>query len=490
MHKRKNRLILGLSLLLVAGFLLTSLASYFVSLASLRRQIVSHELPLTRDSVYSEVQRDLLRPVFLASLMAHDTFLRDWVTNGEKPAEEMTKYLKEIQEEYGTFTSFFVSEKTRIYYQANGILKTVKETEERDRWYFRVREMAEPYEINVDPDMANDDATTIFINYRVHDQVGNYIGATGVGLMVYAVRDILARYQEEYGCTVFFADRDGRIVLRSRGTPIQADDLRGITGLRTIASDILGSVGEPLSYASKEGTVHVNARFVKELGWHLIALQPEARQVRGIRRALLANLGICALITGLILLLTNATISAYQRRIEKLVTTDPLTGLYNRRAFGVLFDAAVRDCGRRGTRCSLVLFDVDYLKRANDTHGHAAGDALLQDVGRSACAALRLSDTVCRWGGDEFVVVLKDCSQDDASVIAEKIRHAVAGSGIAHGGHPIPVTVSLGVAEILPQESENDALQRADQALYRAKEGGRNQTEVAAKAPARPHGDA
>ena len=114
LHKRKNRLILGLSLLLVAGFLLTSLASYFVSLASLRKQIVSHELPLTRDSVYSEVQRDLLRPVFLASLMAHDTFLRDWVTKGEKSPEEVTRYLKEIQEEYGAFTSFFVSDRTRI----------------------------------------------------------------------------------------------------------------------------------------------------------------------------------------------------------------------------------------------------------------------------------------------------------------------------------------------------------------------------------------
>ena len=490
MHKRKNRLIPIVSLLLVAGFLLTSLASYFVSLASLREQIVSHELPLTRDSVYSEVQRDLLRPIFLASLMAHDTFLRDWVTKGEKPPEEMTQYLKEIQKEYGAFTSFFVSDRTRIYYQANGILKTVKESEERDRWYFRVREMTEPYEINVDPDMANDDATTIFINYRVHDQEGNYIGATGVGLMVYAVRDILARYQEEYGCTVFFTDRDGRIVLRSREAPVEANDLQGITGLRTIAKDILGNAGAPLSYASEKGTVHVNARFVKELGWHLIALQPEARQVRGIRRALLANLGICALITSLILLLTNATISAYQRRIEKLATTDPLTGLYNRRALGILFDAAVRDCGRRGTRCSLVLFDVDHLKHANDTHGHAAGDALLQEVGRAARAAIRLSDTVCRWGGDEFVAVLKDCSQDDAFAIAEKIRHSVAGLGIVHAGHPIPATVSLGVAEVLPQEAEDDALQRADQALYRAKENGRDRAEAATKSSPCPRGDA
>ena len=73
-----RRLILVLSILLIAGFLFTSLASYFTSRSSLRSQIAQHELPLTSDNVYSEIQRDLLRPIFISSLMSHDTFLRDW----------------------------------------------------------------------------------------------------------------------------------------------------------------------------------------------------------------------------------------------------------------------------------------------------------------------------------------------------------------------------------------------------------------------------
>ena len=93
---RKRQLIFLLSLILVVGFLATSLVSYFVSLSSLRNQITSSSLPLTSDNIYSEIQRDLLRPIFISSLMANDTFFRDWVLDGERDAAQVTKYLKEI----------------------------------------------------------------------------------------------------------------------------------------------------------------------------------------------------------------------------------------------------------------------------------------------------------------------------------------------------------------------------------------------------------
>ena len=139
--QRKNRLILIISFLLVAGFAITSLGRSYVSRTSLRFQITQNQLPLTSDNIYSEIQRDLLRPVFISSLMAADTFLRDWVIHGETDTTEITRYLKEIQDKYHTFTSFFVSERTRIYYHANGILKKVSPDEPRDAWYFRVRKM-------------------------------------------------------------------------------------------------------------------------------------------------------------------------------------------------------------------------------------------------------------------------------------------------------------------------------------------------------------
>ena len=151
--------------------------------------------------------------------MASDTFMRDWVIGGEVGEQKITKYLKEIKTNYKTVTSFFVSEKTKTYYHADGILKKVSPEEQRDIWYFRVRGMKNDYEINVDPDLANKDAMTIFINYRVFDYDRNYIGATGVGLTVRAVKDLIEVYQKKYNRTIYFIDSKGEIKLAGSVIP-------------------------------------------------------------------------------------------------------------------------------------------------------------------------------------------------------------------------------------------------------------------------------
>ena len=156
--KSNRRLLIILSILLVAGFLATSLASFYVSRESLTSQLSSTSLPLTGDNIYSEIQRDLLLPVQISSLMATDTFLRDWIIAGEEDSTRIIRYLDDIRKRYGTFTSFFVSDRSRTYYQADRILKKVDPAEPRDEWYFRVRDMEEDYEINVDQDMAHSDA--------------------------------------------------------------------------------------------------------------------------------------------------------------------------------------------------------------------------------------------------------------------------------------------------------------------------------------------
>ena len=151
---RQWSLIVLLLVLLGSGFLVTSLASYYAALDSIRAGIVNTELPLTSDNVYSEIQKDLVRPILISSMMSRDTYMRDWVLGGEQDAEQITRYLREVQEHYATVTSFFVSAKTHTYYQAKGVLKQVNEAEPRDDWYFRVRDMHAPYEINVDVDLA------------------------------------------------------------------------------------------------------------------------------------------------------------------------------------------------------------------------------------------------------------------------------------------------------------------------------------------------
>lgn len=185
---RRRSLYILLTLVMAGGFLTISLLNYHTSKKAIHDSIVTSQLPLTSDNIYSEIQKDLIRPILISSLMAGDTFVRDWVLGGERDGTAMQRYLKEIMERHGAFTSFFVSDATRNYYHADGLLKQVREGEERDRWFFRVREMKEPYEINLDPDIANKDALTIFINFRVYDFDGRFIAATGIGLTADSVQ--------------------------------------------------------------------------------------------------------------------------------------------------------------------------------------------------------------------------------------------------------------------------------------------------------------
>lgn len=316
--KNKIRLILIITLLLAAGFLATSLASYYVARSALRSEIARNELPLTSDSIYSEIRHDLLRPIFISSLMATDTFLRDWVIGGEIDKDRIVKYLKEIQVKHGTYTSFFVSEKSRIYYHADGILKKVSPDEPRDRWYFRVREMTQDYEINVDPDMANQDAMTIFVNYRVYDYDHHYIGATGVGLTVGAVKALIKTYQERYNRTIYFVDRDGAVKLAGARFDPTAQNISQLPFFAQLKEEGDDSARQSLRYEKDGHVTHAYIRTIDEFGWYLVVEQPEAETIRQIHTTLLTNLGVCIAVTLVVLALINATVNAYQKRIETL----------------------------------------------------------------------------------------------------------------------------------------------------------------------------
>jgi len=128
-----------------------------------------------------------------------------------------------------------------------------------------------------------------------------------------------------------------------------------------------------------------------------------------------------------------------------------------------------------GHPMSVAMFDIDHFKRINDTYGHHTGDEVLKRVAAGAAAELRSGDTIGRFGGEEFVIVLPDAAADAASKVAERVRHAIGTDSGTPG-----VTVSIGVAEMAPGETCDALLRRADDALYGAKNEGRNRMRLAA----------
>ncbi len=156
--------------------------------------------------------------------------------------------------------------------------------------------------------------------------------------------------------------------------------------------------------------------------------------------------------------------------------TDPLTGLANRRALDEELERRIAQWQRRGTVLSLLLVDVDHFKRFNDRHGHQAGDEMLCLVAQTLRDTLREMDVVTRYGGEEFAAVLPETNLTEATRAAERVRQAVANTVVACDGEELHNTVSVGIAQATETDDAVSLIGRADDALYAAKEAGRNRT--------------
>ncbi|MDQ8036856.1 MAG: sensor domain-containing diguanylate cyclase [Pedobacter sp.] len=481
----KYRLLGWLSLLLLLGFVSTSLVSYMSSRDYIRKNIAENSLPLTSDNIYSEIQKDILRPVFISSLMAHDTFVRDWLLAGEPDQAAIVRYLAEVKKKYGTVTSFLVSNQSGHYYYADGLLKTVSEDEKRDTWFFRVRQMKEDYETNVDIDMANHDTITIFINHRVQDYDGNFIGATGVGLTLDSMSRLIETYQARFNRVIYFTNTEGRVMLAGKSLSQNRGFLRGIPGLGELEGQILNHDAAPtqLSYESAGGRVLVSSRFIPELGWYLVVEQSETEDMQPVQRVLLLNIAVAVAITALVLLIAWLAVRRYQARLERMAAHDALTGCLNRQAFEIVFQSFVREAQRSRKPLSAILFDIDHFKAINDDAGHLVGDAVLRTLAHLVEGSLRDSDVVARWGGEEFMVLLPDCALEQALALAENLRVRLEHHDFSIGR---PVTASLAVAQATAGEDESAFFCRLDDALYRAKTAGRNRVEEALPADSLP----
>lgn len=173
---------------------------------------------------------------------------------------------------------------------------------------------------------------------------------------------------------------------------------------------------------------------------------------------------------------------AMEQELRLLATTDPLTGLQNRHAFVKRGVALLKSAQRYERQCAALMLDIDFFKPINDTHGHAFGDAVLQAVAKELTQGLREVDLLGRLGGEEFAAILPETDLQQAQQVAERVRNSVqALSFTSADGSRVRLTLSIGVAARREGELRlEDLLARADRALYRAKAGGRNRTEIAA----------
>ncbi len=473
----RTRLILVLSTVLVVAFVSITVAGYLVARNRYRAVTLNESLPLISKNVLAEVQRDLMTPIHVSSLMAHDTFLMDWSLAGERDMPQITRYLREIKERYGFFTAFFVSERTGNYFYYDGILKTVSEQDAHDVWYYAFRNSGMELDLDVDTDEASAGTLTIFINHRLNDYRGEFLGVTGVGLKLDQVGRILSDYQARYQRTVFLTDAAGLVQVHPDASLVETATLLDILGQEAVSAGILSQKKDLAIYEMEEGDRHlfVAARYFPQFDWYLILLQGADVPMGPLRSALFSTLGIGFLVTCVIIGIFILVVNSFQGRLERLATVDELTQVANRRHFMTLLRSESARTARYDRPLSLLMIDADHFKAVNDTHGHAVGDRVLMMLARTVQEALRESDVLGRIGGEEFAVILPETGLDEAVRVAERIRKEVASRGVETEAGLISLTISLGAAQTHAGDANvEDLIHRADLAMYRAKEQGRN----------------
>lgn len=169
------------------------------------------------------------------------------------------------------------------------------------------------------------------------------------------------------------------------------------------------------------------------------------------------------------------------RELEHRATTDELPGLANRRETLAALDRMLAAARRSGRPLALAILDIDHFKRVNDSYGHPAGDEVIRRVVAMALEVMRDQDLVGRLGGEEFVIVLPDCTADDAIRACERLRKAIGAATILlEDGQAVRITLSTGVAQMTESDDRIRLIAHADEALYRAKDGGRDRVLLAA----------
>ena len=471
------RLLGWITLILVAGFLTTSIAGFLASRDAIEHSISEQALPLTGDLIYSGLQKDILYPVFISSMMAQDPVVRQWLANGDKHERQINAYLHDIKEKYGTVASFMGAESSRKLYQTYGPPDELIEGRAVNRWYFRVKAMrGTKYETNVDIDTQYLRKPTLFINQRVLDERGKFLGVVGVGITLDVMNQVLARYQQRFGRDIYFVSDTGAVVLS--GAPLRDNErtLASRAGMKEIAPAIINRSAIPTSLAYRRGKsdVLVNSRYVPELNWYLVVEQNVTGNIKPLTRIFALNFVISFAVMLMVLAVTLFTVNRFQRELQKIATTDALTGLLNRQALTVLFRQSTLVSKRSGRPLSAILFDIDHFKAVNDAFGHSVGDSVIRQVAELTLDVVRESDVVTRWGGEEYLVLLNDCKLSEAMAIGENLRLAVAEHDFGLPSGRVVVTISLGVAQYHDNETEAAFFARTDGALYAAKHGGRN----------------
>lgn len=470
------KIVVAISALLVLLSISISLINFSVSLNEKKTELKTRSLPLSVDNIYSEVQRNIIQPNLISSIMAHDTFVHHWLRHDEQDKQPIQDYLAAIQQKYGMFLTFLVSEKTRKYYSQKGLVEQLNPNKPENQWYFRFRDSNRQHEINLDYNDHFSNNMIMFINHKILDTDGKLLGATGIGMRMSYIDDILKHFREKYHFKVFFITHDGTVILRER----HVNHLKKITddpGLNKIKSEIFSHSKKVMAFTSNGHRYLLKSEYVPQLEAYLLVEAKLEDFTKQVRQTFYLNLAFSLAITILVILFVLMIIRRYNSKLAFYARYDSITELKNHRSFNDDFTHLLISTRKNNQPISLAFFDIDDFKQINDQLGHHIGDEVLARFGEILRTRFTKDELIARWGGEEFIIVLPSTSLPQAEQQTEALRVAIEHDEALRGLKGSAITISAGVTQCLPHETADEIFQRLDNAMYQAKDLGKNRIE-------------
>lgn len=464
-RKKSYRMMILLFLGMIASMLM-SIYFCIKEMNKISNKNSKNDSAIIASMVKDSVSNLFLRPITVSETMSQDYSLRRYLKrsgsiSAEDVEEDIANYLDSIKIGFGYNMVFAVCDESKAYYTYDGISKYVDiDDDEHDVWYKDFCESGKFYDLDVDTDEANGWALSVFVNTRICDEKGNFLGACGVGVEMDNLQELLREYEEVYNIKIDLVDETGLIQVDTDGTKIENEYLD---------NSYFEKIGRGVLFYEKRGDTSRVTTYMPDLDWYLVVEDKNPNKIDVMK---VVTPSIIIFIVGFVIMATAFVVySVHDIRNDetidnktKLSLTDNLTGLLNRRAYEDVCDD-IRENGMKDY--IYVALDVNGLKTVNDTIGHSAGDELLIGAVTVMTKAFSKFGKIYRTGGDEFVALLK-CDEDEVKAAIKKLDE-LSLDWIGEQVKELAIAKGYVVCVDNADKSLDEIVDMADQLMYKNK---------------------
>jgi len=469
-------IIVKILIFLIVLSLSVSITNYLYSLSNVQKQIKTQSLPLSLDNIYTVIQKNIVEPSLVSSMMSNDTFVHSWLNDDNVKDDDIINYLNSIKNKYNMFNTFLVSNKTKKYYTQDGLIEVINKDNKNNKWYFDFQNSNNTHEINIDLNNKLSNSFIMFINYKIFYK-NNFIGVTGVALETQYINNMLKQFRKKYNLKVTFFDKNGEVVLFEKGYNNYIN-LNADMVLKKYKNKIISKKSNMLEIKKDNEKLFINTRYIPELDLYLIVEAKLDVYKQNLLNVFYINLLISVIVISFITYILYKIIKNYNSKLEYMAYNDSLTNLFNRRYFENELTKVIANHKRNNLDFCIVFLDLDNFKLINDTFGHDIGDKVLINIANILKESLRQTDLIARWGGEEIVILLTNISINEAEVLTENIRIKIQNSKTNNKLLNTNVTASFGLTQFKNGDDGDIIVKRADEAMYISKTSGKNKITV------------